>query len=242
MKARLFILCLILLVLSQSFTYGQSKKGKGKSEKELIASIESMQIFIDSLKIQLLDGDSVAINNQRTIDSLKRTITELSFRNKHFRDSLVREIESRDKEIQQFKSNVGFVDTCMVKLANRWLYEKFDKQSVDEAITYFDRIYNNQLKNELSIVQRLLRGYESAYSEFQSILRQAQGDIERTSPFGVEEYKERYLRMIQSMPYYIQYYESDWNIRYLNEKIKEALSCLQTHSAEKPADFSSLID
>ena len=41
MKARLFILCLILLVLGQSFTYGQSKKGKGKSEKELIASIES---------------------------------------------------------------------------------------------------------------------------------------------------------------------------------------------------------
>ena len=98
------------------------------------------------------------------------------------------------------------------------------------------------MRSELSVVQKLLKNYESAYMEFQTILKQAQNDIERTSPFGVDEYKEKYIRRIQTMSYYIQYYESDWNIRYLNEKIKEALSCLQTHSAEKPADFSSLID
>ena len=153
-----------------------------------------------------------------------------------------KEIETRDKEILQIQSNIGFVDTCMVKLANRWLYEKFDKESVDEAITYFDRIYNNELKNELSIVQKLLRDYEPAYREFQSILKQAQDDIERTSPFGVDEYKEKYIRRIQTMSYYLQYYEGDWNIRYLNDKIKEALDRLQTHSDKKTADFSSLID
>lgn len=44
------------------------------------------------------------------------------------------------------------------------------------------------------------------------------------------------------MSYYLQYYEGDWNIRYLNDKIKEALDRLQTHSDKKPADFNSLLD
>lgn len=246
MKARLLILSLILLVLGQSFTYGQSKKEKSKIEKELIASIDSMQIVIDSLEIQLMDRDSVATKNMITIDSLKNAIADLSIRSNQriafLRDSMSTEIETRDNEILRIQSNIGFVDTCMVKLANRWLYEKFDKESVDEAITYFDRIYNNELKNELSIVQKLLRDYEPAYREFQSILKQAQDDIERTSPFGVDEYKEKYIRRIQTMSYYLQYYEGDWNIRYLNDKIKEALDRLQTHSDKKPADFNSLLD
>ena len=246
MKARLLILSLILLVLGQSFTYGQSKKEKSKTEKELIASIDSMQIVIDSLEIQLMDRDSVATKNMITIDSLKNAIADLSIRSNQriafLRDSMSTENETRDNEILRIQSNIGFVDTCMVKLANRWLYEKFDKESVDEAITYFDRIYNNELKNELSIVQKLLRDYEPAYREFQSILKQAQDDIERTSPFGVDEYKEKYIRRIQTMSYYLQYYEGDWNIRYLNDKIKEALDRLQTHSDKKPADFNSLLD
>ena len=246
MKARLLILSLILLVLGQSFTYGQSKKEMSKTEKELIASIDSMQIVIDSLEIQLMDRDSVATKNMITIDSLKNAIADLSIRSNQriafLRDSMSTEIETRDNEILRIQSNIGFVDTCMVKLANRWLYEKFDKESVDEAITYFDKIYNNELKNELSIVQKLLRDYEPAYREFQSILKQAQDDIERTSPFGVDEYKEKYIRRIQTMSYYLQYYEGDWNIRYLNDKIKEALDRLQTHSDKKPADFNSLLD
>lgn len=246
MKARLFIFISILLVLGQPFIYGQSKKDKSKSEKELIASIDSMQFVIDSLKIQLMDKDSVATSNQIIIDSLKNAISDLSISSKRqigfLKDSLSKEIKARDKELLQIQSNIGFVDTCMVKLANRWLYEKFDKESVDEAITYFDRIYNNELKNELSIVQKLLKDYEPAYREFQSILKQAQDDIERTSPFGVDEYKEKYIRRIQTMSYYLQYYEGDWNIRYLNDKIKEVLDRLQTHSDKKPADFSSLID
>lgn len=235
------------MVLGKSFVFARFKsKEMSKYGYEQIVSIDSLQTVIDSLKIQLQNREIIANNKQIVIDSLKRTISNMSLntnqRMMSFRDSLFKEITRRDKEILQFQFKIGFFDTCMVKLANRRLYEKFDKRSVDEAITYFDRINNSELKSELSIVQKLLRNYESAYREFQSILKQAQNDIERTSPFGVEEYKERYIRMIQTMPYYIQYYENDWNIRYLNKRIKEALNCLQTHSDKKYADFSSLID
>lgn len=243
MKIKSIILSFILLFLSLPFIYAQPEKEKSKTESELI---DSMQIVIDSLKFILVDKDSLASNSQIAIDSLKEAINNMSVSSSQridfLEDSLSKEIEIRDKEILQLRSNIGFVDTCMVKLANRCLYEKFDKRSVDEAITYFDRIYNSELKSKLSIVQKLLRDYEPAYREFQTILKQAQNDIERTSPFGVDEYKEKYIQKIQTMSYYIQYYKSSWNIRYLNEKIEEALNRLQTHSDKKPANFCSLID
>ncbi len=243
MKAKIVILCALLLILGQSFAYGQSKsKGKSKSGKELVASIDSMQVVIDSLQTQLLSQDSIALNHRMTIDSLRNLSSSGNRRMDFLRDSLTKEISNRDREILKLQSNIGFVDTCMVKLANVWLYEKFDKKNIDEAITYFDRIYNSNLKSEFSVVQKLLRSYESAYRDFQSILRQAQNDIERKSPFGVDEYKDKYIRMIQSMSYYVEYYKKDWNIRYLNERIKEALDRLQNHSDSKFADFSSLID
>lgn len=243
MKSKIVILCSLLLIFGQSLAYGQSKsKGKDKYEKDFVASIDSMQVVIVSLQSQLSDMDSIALNNIRAIDSLRNLSYGYDRRIDYLRDSLTREISNRDKEIAELQAYIGFVDTCMVKLANRWLYEKFDKERVKEAISYFDRIYDSRLKEDLSIVQKLLRNYESSYMEFQSILRQAQGDIERTSPFGVEKYKERYISKIQSMTYYIMYYENDWNIRYLNEKINDALDRLQNHSDIKFADFSSLID
>ncbi len=40
----------------------------------------------------------------------------------------------------------------------------------------------------------------------------------------------------------MKYYNGDWNIRYLNEQIKDALERLKNHSNGKFANFSSLID
>ena len=164
-------------------------------------------------------------------------------------DSLLEILNIKEKEIDKIKientklrSNIGFVDTCMVKLANRWLYEKYNKSDVDEAIKYFDRIYSSKLKDELSIVQRLLRDYERSYKDFQFIIQQAQQDIDRENPFAVDSYKEKYIHKIKSMLYYMQYYNEEWNIRYLNEQINRALDLLNNHSGNKQADFSYIID
>lgn len=70
----------------------------------------------------------------------------------------------------------------------------------------------------------------------------AQRDPDRENPFSVSDYKTGYKSRIQSMPYYIKYYNGSWNIRYLNEQIKIALDRIDAHSDTKPADFSDLID
>ena len=197
MKTKLTI---FLFVFSCVSLVAQEKILKTTSKKvdvieQLSDSINEMHSIIDSLQSVLVEKETVIVSQGNQIDSLNRLpkiVIEGDSLIKVLRDSMDVEMANRDTRIQFLESRMGFVDTCMVKLANRWLFEKFSKQDVEEAINYFDRIYSSGLKNELSIVQVLLRKYEKSYFEFQRIIKQAQGDSDRTNPFMTEEYKEKY--------------------------------------------------
>lgn len=220
---------------------------KSKIDKETV-KIDSIIGLTDSLRMNWQICDSINDVNESLIAMLEERIHLDSINMECQRDSMQHSIDSlqvviqnQAYELQKIKSNIGFVDTCMVKLANRWLYEPFDKADVNEAIRYFERIYSSQLKNDLSVVQKLLRDYETSYYEFQYIIKQAQNDIDRESPFACEDYKNKYKQKIKSMIYYIRYYNEPWNIKYLNEQIEKALERLNNHTSDKPADFTSLI-
>lgn len=219
---------------------------KGKNERDKIENVDSIKYVADSLRRELLHRDSIASVNIKLIDSIRSSAKQDSMRmivraNRQ-KDSLMLVIRNKEKEIAKLQGNMGFVDTCMVKLANRWLYERYDRAAVKEAISYFDRIYSANFKQEYSIVQELLKQYESSYRDFQTILKKAQADFDRENPFACDDFRSRYIRMIENMYYYTKYYNSDWNIRYLNEQIAEALERLKNHSDGKFADFSTLID
>lgn len=247
MKTKLIILLLLLPCITIGAQERKTKSlFKDNRNIELLEdSIGRMQSMIDSLQSILKDNESLIKDKNSQIDSLigipKVTIDGDSLIIA-LRDSMTIEISSRDAQIKSLESRMGFVDTCMVKLANRWLYEKFSKQDVEEAIKYFDRIYSTQVKDDLSIVQVLLRKYEASYSEFQRIIKQAQEDSNRTNPFTIDEYKDKYISRIKMQSYYREYYDSAWNIRYLNEQIKKAIEQLNNHTSDKPADFTDLID
>lgn len=217
MKTKSMYIVLIVLCIFRIDVWAQSENVSDKFHSDEKENVDSVKLETDSL--------------QCIIEFQCGSITTLE-------DSIV----ALNHIIEGLEAKMGFVDTCLVKLANMWLYEKFDKEVVDEAITYMDRMYSSSFKNELSIVQELLRDYEQSYGEFQLILQRAQNDPDRANLFAVDEYKKKYLEEIQLMPYYRKYYHSDWNIRYLNEQISEALKRIKNHSAQKYADFGSLID
>lgn len=248
MKIKGLILILVSLVISTNIMAQDKQKAlfKGKFLKDKIENVDSIKLVADSLHRELLRKDSVAHINTKLIDSIrgnaKRDSLRLTVAASRQRDSLLNVIRLKDREITTLKANTGFVDTCMVKLANRWLYERYDKTDVDEAIKYFDRIYSSKLKEEMSIVQELLRNYERSYREFQSIMREAQSDIDRESPFACEQYRDKYKSKIENMMYYWKYYKEEWNIRYLNEQIDKAIQIINNHKDGKFADFSTLID
>lgn len=222
-------------------------------------TVDSLKQAVDSFR-QMADSPKVAVDDPLPVsrqDSRDERCAVLvdSLRQKHQadslkmamgisreRDSLLAEIKRKDGMIAQYEARMDYVDTCLLKFANRELYERFDREAVNDAISYVDRICSSGFRQEYSIVQELLRVYERSYKDFQQILRQAQNDGDRISPFAVEEYKKRYIQEIKGMDYYKRYYGGDWNIRYLNGQIDDALKMLGIHSIEKPADFTPLID
>lgn len=174
-------------------------------------------------------------NKNKRIDSL-----EIIAKKKKEQDSV---IILKNKKIAELEGQMDFVDRCMVNLANRWLFMPFNKAEIEEAKKFFDKIYSSQLKEKYSIVQELIDSYESAYIEFQIVLREAQEDGKRKSnfPSHKQEYKTCYKNKIENMKYYQKYYKQSWNIKYLNKKIDEALNLLNNHP-NFMADFSKLID
>ena len=248
MRIKGLILILVSVFLTTNVMAQDKQKTffKGKSNKERIENVDSIKLIADSLHRELVRRDSVSHVNIKLIDSIRSNAKQDSLRltvaaNRQ-RDSLLNIIRLKDREITTLKANTGFVDTCMIKLANRWLYERFDKADVDEAIKYFDRIYSSKLKEEMSIVQELLRNYERSYRELKSIMKEDQSDIHRESPFACEQYRDKYKRKIENMMYYWKYYKEEWNIRYLNEQIDKAIQIINNHKDGKFADFSTLID
>ncbi|MDE6985783.1 MAG: hypothetical protein K2P55_02310 [Bacteroides acidifaciens] len=241
-KGLILILASVLLTTNIMAQDKQKTFFKGKSNKERIENVDSIKLVADSLHRELVRRDSVLRVNINLIDSIRSNAFRLTVSANRQRDSLLNIIRLKDREITTLKANTGFVDTCMVKLANRWLYERFDKADIDEAIKYFDRIYSSKLKEEMSIVQELLRNYERSYREFQSIMKEAQSDIDRESPFACEQYRDKYKRKIENMMYYWKYYKEEWNIRYLNEQMDKAIQIINNHKDGKFADFSTLID
>ena len=242
----LILLIISLFISTNILAQDKKKASKGKSNEDRIENVDSIKLVADSLHRELVRRDSVSRVNTILMDSIiadaRQDSLRLTVAANRQRDSLLNVIRLKDREITTLKANTGFVDTCMVRLANRWLYVRFDKADVDEAIKYFDRIYSSKLKEDMSIVQELLRDYERSYREFQSIIKEAQSDIDRESPFACDEYRNKYKRKIENMMYYWKYYKKEWNIKYLNEQIDKAIQIINNHKDGKFADFTSLID
>ena len=214
--------------------------------------IDSLQFYKDlvvALTAELDERDSIAIEKMGQMEAMKEMMKEDSIKIFSFEakeKELMQAIENKDKEIAVLRSKEAAVDSGILRLANRLLFEKFDKAAVEDGMEFFSKICTGDLKEKYSIVMELLTMYEGVYLEYQRILKKAQNDGDRTDAysFAIGPYKSKYIEMLKSMPYYKSYCvgDADWCIVYLNMDIEKALRMLEKHSKDSPADFSSMID
>lgn len=183
----------------------------------------------DSLAACLAARDSVIMSFKARVAADSVTLSEQN-------DSLT----ARASRIKEWEDRRGRIDTCMISLANRWLFVRFNKEEIEKAITYFERVTSTQLKEDRKQILELLKGYEDAYNTFKDLLLSAQNDERRTNPFTIKDYKETYLHALREMPYYKDYYKSGWSIRFLDGMISNAIEKLEKHSDTHLADFSDL--
>lgn len=210
-----------------------SKPKKITKKKNPVENVDSIKLVADSLLQELRIRDSVLYANNKLVEDKTRE-----------QDSLLSVIRDKDNEITKLRAHYELVDKCMIRLLNRWLNEPFNKEDVLYAIEMYDKIYSEELKKKYSKIQDLLKNYESAYKTLQKILKDAQYDINRKNPLdsSCELYRKIYIKQIEEMDYYKNYYNGFLNILYLNKQIDKALEILRNHSSENPADFSHLID
>ena len=183
----------------------------------------------DSLAACLAARDSVIMSFKARVAADSVTLSEQN-------DSLT----ARASRIKEWEDRRGRIDTCMISLANRWLFVRFNKEEIEKAITYFERVTSTQLKEDRKQILELLRGYEDSYNTFKALLLKAQNDERRTNPFTIKDYKDAYLYDLSEMSYYKKYYNSGWSIRFLDGMISKAIEKLEKHSDTHPADFSDL--
>lgn len=183
----------------------------------------------DSLAACLAARDSVIMSFKARVAADSVTLSEQN-------DSLT----ARASRIKEWEDRRGRIDTCMISLANRWLFVRFNKEEIEKAITYFERVTSTQLKEDRKQILELLRGYEDSYNTFKALLLKAQNDERRTNPFTIKDYKDAYLYDLSEMSYYKKYYNSGWSIRFLDGLITKAIEKLEKHSEIEPVDFSDL--
>ena len=204
----------------------------GKSDKvDKPGKVETVDwaAKVDSLTACIAYRDSVIMKFKSRVAADSVT---LSVQN----DSLT----ARASRIKEWEDRRGRIDTCMISLANRWLFVRFNKEEIEKAITYFERVTSTQLKEDRKQILELLKGYEDAYNTFKDLLLSAQNDERRTNPFTIKDYKETYLHALREMSYYKDYYKSGWSIRFLDGMISNAIEKLEKHNEIQPVDFSDL--
>ena len=221
------------------FNHNLGKKAKsdkvektGKSDKvDKPGKVEPVDwaAKVDSLTACIASRDSVIMKFKSRVAADSVTLIVQN-------DSLT----ARASRIKEWEDMRGRIDTCMISLANWWLFVRYNKDEIKKAITYFERVTSTQLKEDRKQILELLMKYEESYNTFKDLLLAAQCDERRTNPFTVKEYKDYYTYAIGEMPYYKDYYNSGWSIRFLDGIITKAIEKLEKHNEIQPVDFSDL--
>lgn len=217
-------------------------------------SIDSLRLIIDTLNTANQTKDMKIVELQRQDSTYQSTA-------KNIRDSLInrnlninylcdsisalnRDIIVFHNELNSLKRQIAFADTCIARLANRCLYEKFGANNVSEALKRFDRIYSVELKQTFSPLKNLLQCYSTHYNSILEILKEVQQDQDMKNPFNGEACAQGYVSKLKSTDYYKDVYNADWIIPYLNEIIDKSIDKLNLHNVleKKFADFKDILD
>ena len=104
----------------------------GQSGDRILSRDSTERVLGDSLAAAPAILDSTEAFSSSVVDSLKSIIIMsgaiVASKNSQI-DSLISIISSKDVEIKRLTEERAFVDTCMARLANRWLYEKYCSNS-----------------------------------------------------------------------------------------------------------------
>ena len=187
-----------------------------------------------------VEGISIVRQKNIQIKKLRDTLAVCRDSLSILKDSLKAKVLEYDKLME----DIDFADKCMMALAYRRCTEAYNRQSVERALGYFDRLHKKETKEEYEGLRKALLDYEYCYGEIHGILDKAQNDPDRAgNPFAATEYKDKYIKMLKDSKYYRTYMDRklEFTIEYLDGIVGEAIDLLSQHTSQNVADLSKLL-
>lgn len=162
-------------------------------------------------------------------------------------DSLHRELSTKDQiiktkenEIKRKEQYLIFADTIIARLSNDCLRKKYDKSRVDSALVYFKKMYSHELQNKFMPLESLLQHYNEYYREIRDIIIKIENDKEIKNPFIGSKQALSYIGTIKSTIYYMNVYDNNWTIPYLNELIDKIFDKIKSFDPKVCKDIKLL--
>ena len=247
---KFFVISFALLTLS-IICSGQDKKNRaifppsGKDKKvEVVKEAESARqdtVAIATATDTLKGSNAAALSEEAVkIQQLNESIIA-------YQDSLSAlraALKAKEDEYNKLVEDLDFADQCLMALAYNRCIDPFDKEDVETAIGFFDRLHKEETKKEYEGLRKALMEYEYCNNEIHSILDKAQNDPDRAgNPFLANEYKDKYINQLKNSRYYRNYMEKkvEYSLEYLDGIVNEALNLLSQHSSQNIIDLSKLL-
>lgn len=247
---KVFTISFTLLTLS-IICSSQDKKNKNPfpptiKEKKVEVVKKTERAKQDTVNIALAT-DTLKNSNAVVLSEESVKIQQLNETLIAYQDSLSvlkTALRTKEDEYNKLAEDLDFADICLMSLAYRRCSDPFDKEKVDAAIGYFNRLHKEETKKEFEGLRKALMDYEYCNTEIHSILDKAQNDPDRAgNPFMANEYKDKYTNQLKNSRYYRNYMEKkvEYSIEYLDCIVNEALNLLSQHSSQNVIDLSKLL-
>ncbi len=176
---------------------------------------DSINNLVNTKSVIMLNADSIIQSLRSEVNTLKAKEDsiqgELSIKDQVIKD--------KENEIKRKEQYLIFADTIIARLSNDCLCKKYDKSRVDSALVYFKKMYSHELQKKFMPLESLLQHYDEYSHEIMDILIKMENDKEIKNPFTGSKQAHSYIGTIKSTMYYMNVYDNNWTIPYLNERI-----------------------
>lgn len=185
----------------------------------------------------------IKLNTDSIIQSLRSEVNSL----KEKKDSLYGELSIKDQiindkehEIKRKEQYLIFADTVIARLSNDCLRKKYDKSRVGSALVNLKKMYSHELQNKFKPLVSLLQHYDEYSREIMDILIKIESDKEIKNPFTGSKQALSYIGTIKSTIYYMNVYDNNWTIPYLNERIDKIFDKIKSFDPKINKDINLL--
>lgn len=170
---------------------------------------------------------------QEKVKSLTESVNTL--KGKQFDDR--QKIEAQEVTIKRLEKRLVFADTIIARLSNDCLRHKYDAGKVANAISNFEQMYSEELKGKFHQLKVLLTEYGKYTHEIESVFIEAQNDKALRNPFTGQKQAHTYIDKIKATSYYMNVYDENWTIPYLNSVIDKSIEVIKSYNPKEMKDL-----